>query len=246
MRTPYRLALLLSLVACSGTDVGNPPRGGITDFNTTACKRADSDKGLEPLPTWQPDPEVYRGLTCVLWETEGDVLRVRLTNHEAGCHENEGWKPRAELDDSRVDLILDNPKCVAAGCGNCIYDVAFDVRLGPAQRDAAALSLRILGDDCSGEAPVHHTLELAGAARSSGARCSYTYEHGYDAFDHGSVGQLNSSCGMLDEPQPVACERGVCTPINDRNSLCLAACTTDADCQPAGLMACVDGVCRLR
>jgi hypothetical protein len=244
MPTLFLLFALLLLGACNGTDVGNPPRGELTHFDTSPCKNDSFDKGIDPLPAWQPDPAVYAGLTCVLWESAGDQLRVRLTNHKDGCHVDSVWKPRVNTSAEGVELVLDNPRCIFAGCGNCIYDLAFDVRVSELQ-ERDPLELRVLGNDCHDERPVHHTLSLPRETRAQGARCSYTFEN-FSLLGESGSGGLHMPCGDVAPFGSVACSSGVCTEVSPGHRLCLAPCSADADCQPADVMACREGVCQLR
>jgi hypothetical protein len=244
-KRPLLSLLALSLLgACNGTDVGNPPRGELTRFDTSPCKKPSYDKGTQPLPAWQPDPAVYAGLTCVLWETTGDQLRVRVTNHQDGCGLDKGWEPRVKTSAEGVDLVLENPTCSVARCGNCIYDLAFDVRV-PKLAERDPLQLRVLGSDCHDEQPVHHTLSLPLATQASGASCSYTFEN-FSLFGMSSSGALHTRCGDTVESGSVACNGGVCTEVSPDKRLCLARCSTDADCQPEDVIECREGVCGLK
>jgi hypothetical protein len=244
MRTLLLFSLLALFAACNGTDVGNPPRGGLTDFETSACKKFSFEKGIDRLPAWQPDPELYAGLTCVLWDTSGETLRVRLSNHRDGCGLDHGWEPQARIDDTGVELLLDNPSCSIAACGNCIYDLSFDVQVAALQ-DRSELSLRVLGSECSGERPVHHTLRLPLASQPSGAQCTYTFEN-FDLLGAMPQGALHTRCGDTALFGSVGCASGVCTEVSAKNRLCLAPCSSDLDCQPADVMTCSEGVCQLR
>ena len=242
---PMLLLLALGLLgACNGTDVGNPPRGELTRFDTSPCKKDGFDKGIDPVPAWQPDPALYAGLTCVLWESTGDQLRVRLTNHKDGCHVDSVWKPRVNTSAEGVDLVLDNPRCVFAGCGNCIYDLSFDVRV-PELQERERLELRVLGNDCHDERPVHHALSLPPDTRAQGARCSYTFEN-FSLLGMSPSGTLHMPCGDLPQLGSVACSSGVCTEVSPGHRLCLARCSADADCQPEDVMECREGLCQLK
>lgn len=247
MRTLLALALL-SLVACTGTDVGNPPRVELTGFDTSACKArlgAPGDKGIQPVQSWMPDARVYSGLSCLLWELDDDTLHVRLVNHGDGCGLESVWKPRALTHDGGIDLQLVRTNCIEAGCLGCLYDLAFDVRVPDAQLSRDVLQLRLLGDTCHTDEPsVHQTLALPIANQRSGAQCSYTYR-GITAWSHASPGDPRVPCGSFDDLQSRDCVSGVCTEVEPGRHLCLPTCNNDTDCQPSDVTACIDGVCQL-
>ena len=150
MRRWFSLALI-SLAACTGTDVGNPPRGELTRFDTTECKErlgSLANKGIQPVPGWMPDARVYSGLSCVLWELDGEALHLRLVNHGDGCGLDSQWKPRVLAREGGIDLQLARTECLEAGCFGCLYDLAFDLRVPEALRNMDELDLRVLGDTC--------------------------------------------------------------------------------------------------
>jgi hypothetical protein len=241
MRTLLPLCVLL--LACTGTDVGNPPRGGLAP---------DSTKGVEPISAWQPDPAVYSGLSCLLWERDGGMLRVRVTNLQTGCEVHRVWKPRAVLSGDKLDLFLDNPECIVAGCGSCIYDLAFDVELGDAQQEAPELLLRLLDSDCgsAGERNVFYKLSLPIGAQQRGASCDYTFStsSAFSAFIF-KLARPDSPrvpCGVWGTADRSTCQTGACTDVDPSSQLCLPTCSSDAECAPSDVTACVAGVCQLR
>lgn len=252
MRRLVQALFLLQLVACMGTDVGNPPRGGLSSFDTPGCKTiANGDKGADPpLYSWLPDDERYRGLQCFLWDRQDDdKLRVRVTNYAAGCHADEGWQPRAIARSAReVDLVLENRQCLSAGCGWCLYDLLFvlDAKLA----GQPTLSLNLLQDPgCGDQRRDSVTLPLG--EHASGVNCSYANPHALNdwTFTHGAAGKERMPCGHS-EPS-VSCAAGLsCTAVDSEgryqdHKLCLAFCQNDADCRPSELMRCKDGACQL-
>ena len=253
MRRLVNTLLLVQLVACTGTDVGNPPRGGLSSFDTPGCKSvASPDKGVDPpLYDWLPAEERYRGLQCFLWDRQDDgKLRVRVTNYADGCHANEGWRPRAIARDEReVDLVLENPGCVAAGCGWCIYDLLFvlDAKLA----SQPTLSLNLLQDpDCGDQRRDSVTLPLG--EQASGVSCSYANPYALDdwTFAHASAGKERMPCGHSELGVSCAADLS-CTEVDSggryqNHKLCLASCQSDADCAPSELMRCKQGSCQLR
>lgn len=245
-----RLALvLITLTACTGTDVGNPPRGELTGFDISACKprlEAAGNKGVKPVQNWMPDARLYSGLSCVLWELDDDTLHLRLVNHGDGCGLDSQWKPRLLTRDAGLDLQLARTDCSEAGCFGCLYDLAFDVRVPSALRGLDELELRVLGDTCHTDQPaVHNTLRVPTATRQ-GATCSYTYQDGVTAWFHASPGDPRVPCGSFDDRESRDCVSGVCTEVEPSRHLCLPACSSDADCLPSDVTACSAGVCQLR
>lgn len=241
---------LLFLATCTGTDVGNPPRGELTRFDTTECKAplgTPGDKGIQPVQEWMPDPRVYSGLACVLWKLENDTLHLRLVNHGDGCALDAQWKPRVLASEDGLDLQLARTECIEAGCLGCLYDLAFDVRVPEALRSMDELPLRVLGDTCHTDEPaVHHALRLPIGTTQQGAMCSYLYYNQFTTWLHARPGDPRAPCGSHDDVQSRDCVSGVCTEVEPARHLCLPACTSDSDCEPSDVTACIDGVCQLR
>ncbi|HTU62097.1 MAG TPA: hypothetical protein VMF89_26750 [Polyangiales bacterium] len=253
MRRFVNALLLVQLLACTGTDVGNPPRGGLSSFDTPGCKSvASPDKGVDPSRyDWLPDDERHRGLQCFLWDRQDDgKLRVRVTNYTDGCHADEGWHPRAIARGEReVDLVLENPGCVSASCGWCLYELLFvlDAKLTV----QSTLSLNLLRDpDCSDQRRESVTLPLG--EHASGVTCRYANPYALNdwTFTHpASAGQERMPCGHS-EPG-ASCAAGLtCTAVDSGgryqdHKLCLASCQSDSDCESSELMHCREGTCQL-
>jgi hypothetical protein len=243
------LLVLACTVACTGTDVGNPPRGGLSTFDTPGCKTiATGDKGTQPpARVWLPDPATYGGLQCFLWDTtEEGKLRVRVTNYGAGCSSDEGWQPRAiERGAQEVDLLLESPECLSASCGWCIYDLLFELDAKWAQQPE--LTLNLLQDpDCS-DRPRRDSADLPLASKPSGAVCNYANPYALEDW-----AEKREQSGMERMPCAyTACMAGLtCSAVESAGKyqmlkLCLASCTTDADCSAQGLMQCKAGTCQL-
>lgn len=241
------LLCLGAVAACTGTDVGNPPRGGLADFETPGCKHGDEAKALPPsVRGLALNDSAYAGLTCFVWQRSGEDLRIEVTNYAAGCGSDAGWKPSSRLRaDGALELVLDNPTCLSAKCGWCLYDLGFEVRdVGVMSQ---ALEVHVLGDTCSDErSDLAATLAIDDAA--SGVVCSYANKWALDwhACELESTGQERMPCGVCREPGSTTCAAGLtCTEVEPEHSLCLASCSSDADCAPRDVLRCEDGVCRL-
>ena len=122
-----------ALAACTGTDTGNPP---VIGFGNSGCKKGTSS-ALQSVDKGTPDPR-YEGLTCLTWQhVDQQTVQIDLTNYEAGCEADKGWRPEAQLRaDGGLDIVLRDDDCSQAKCGWCIYDLSFTVRSGEVVADA--------------------------------------------------------------------------------------------------------------
>ncbi len=175
---------------------------------------------------------------------------MRVTNYGEGCHSNEGWEPRAiRRSEREVDLLLESPECLSAGCGWCIYDLLFV--LDASLTTQPELSLNLLEDpNCGGDQPKRDSVTLPLADRPLGVVCSYANPSAMHewALTHGRTGAERMPCPRM---LAVGCGPGLaCTPVDSGNKygdlqLCLAPCQSDADCAPGELMRCKQGSCQL-
>lgn len=237
--------------ACEGgTETDNPRKDGtLVAFDASACKKeaaAESGRSQEALVTASD----YDGLRCVEWEkqTNGE-LTVRLLNVNGGC--SVPWEGDARVrDDATLELTLVNPSCAIARCGWCIYDFAFTLRGAP---PPAGLPIEVGQVACPGEDPEWDpTIVLPDAAGDSGILCRYANQFAYDQqlSEQDRCGSKFGTCGdqggfCASGGGPIACRDNlVCSPADDA-SRCLEPCTTDADCTPQAVSACIDGICRL-
>ena len=245
------VGIIGTVAACAGgTETGNPGKDGtLVAFDASACKEeapVESGRSQEALVT----ASEYDGLRCVEWDKGGDgELTVRLLNVNGGC--SVPWKGEAGVrDDGTLELRLVNPMCAVALCGWCIYDFTFTLRGAPAP---AELPIEVGQVACPGKEPEWDpVIVLPADAGDSGVLCRYANQFAYDqqlgeqdrcGSKFGTCGDAGGFCNS--GTGPTACRDNlVCTAADDANR-CLEPCTTDADCSPQAVSACIDGICRL-
>jgi hypothetical protein len=239
-----------AVVACAGgTETDNPHKSGdLVAFDASACKTEAAETSGKSFEAVVATSE-YDGLTCLEWETKsGGVVSFRVLNLNGGCSVT--WSGDAVVRaDGSLELLLTNTKCAVAACGWCLYDFQFDVRNVP---PLSGLPVRIGTIGCPGETPTFdHELSLPADAGPSGILCRYTNVSAYDQLlvEHDRCGSQFGSCrdqdGFCKTDGAPECREGlVCTPAAD-SERCLTPCTSDYDCSPGEVSACVDGICRL-
>jgi hypothetical protein len=241
-----------TVAACAGgTETDNPGKdGNLVAFDASACKKeapVESGRSQEALVTTSD----YDGLRCVEWEKQSDgELTVRLLNVNGGC--SVPWKGEAVVrDDGSLELRLVNPTCAVAHCGWCIYDFSFTLRGAP---PAAGLPVEVGQVACPGTDPEWDpVIVLPDDAGDSGILCRYANQFAYDQqlAEQGRCGSKFGTCGdqagfcTTSGTGPTPCSDGLVCAATDDTTRCLEPCTTDADCSPRAVSACVDGICRL-
>jgi hypothetical protein len=236
-------------LACGGTETGNPasPAGPLTHFESSACK---TDANAESGSNGQTQQALvvassYDGLQCIEWEhgaSAGDIT-LRLINFPGGCSVK--WDGKATVDaPGTVDLELVNTGCTVARCGTCLYDATYDLT---GITNAASLGVRIGYVDCPTMGDVRWQFEttLAMGTSPSGITCRYAPLN--SVLSSKACGGPNLLCGGASgicNSTPCPGDL-VCAPVSADDQRCLAACTTDGDCSPAGTLTCVAGLCRV-
>jgi hypothetical protein len=246
------------LVHCSGTEADNPVTDVVVtacktsreydpqqvgDFltgsgtmQTAGSASVDVQKSLmapgataalrQPLTA---TADIPMGLSCVEWRLSGTSLDVQVVNFSDGCGVE--WQGKAVLEGDRVQLLLDNPRCAVASCGNCLYDTATVLEL------PSVLDLRLelsANASCSGD-PTRKEWLLPLTTAPSGMLCEYARAPGLGSL----TGPAFMHCSVSN-----ACDAGLtCVRENEYVSHCLPACTTDADCPLAGGTQCQSGLC---
>jgi len=241
---------LTALVACTGGETGNPPNA-LESFDTSGCKSELLPKGIseQSLDSAGADPR-YQGLNCFVWERLDErTLRIEITNHVDGCGMDQGWKPQARLNGAgELELHLDVPGCVFAGCFSCVYDLSFHVQLSEGQGD---LPVKLLGDTCSGPAPLEGQAVLALSASRRGEVCAYaeSANSSNDCATGESGGTRFGRCtktGFECLSEGDSCQPGLtCAVLGADEKRCLPACQSDADCAGFSSTHCEQGTCRL-
>jgi hypothetical protein len=247
---PALVSAVSALVACTGTDTGNPP---VIDFGNSGChdQTYAAASALQSLDKSVPDP-LYKGLTCLTWQhVDPQTLRIDLTNYESGCGTDDGWTPLAKLrEDGGLDLVLQDDDCSQAGCGWCIYDLSFTVQLDRPLRDG---DVRVYQQGCGDEAARPKQATLALSSLASGAVCNYSNGNALFWRGHDEGGSRMPCLTNPDAQQTrIDCQPGlVCTDLGESNPIeaanagtrCLPSCNSDADC--GELTSCQQGVCKL-
>lgn len=238
-----------ALAACTGTDTGNPP---VIDFGNSGCKKGTSS-ALQSVDKGTPDPR-YEGLTCLTWQhVDEQTVQIDLTNYEAGCEADKGWKPQAEVRaDGGLDIVLRDEDCSQAKCGWCIYDLSFTVHVDKPLSDG---EVHVYQAGCGGVSPYEKRATLALASSPSGAVCNYTNRNALSWPGGGAGGGKRMPCttATTSGPGSASCQAGlVCTDLGESTPVeaanagtrCLLSCTADADCDE--LTSCQEGVCKLK
>jgi hypothetical protein len=238
-----------AVVACAGgTETDNPRKDGdLVAFDASACKTHPAEKSGQSSEALVVASE-FDGLSCLEWETQSDgVVTFRVLNLNGGC--SVPWTGDAVVEaDGSLVLLLTNPMCAVAACGWCLYDFQFDVRNVP---PVSGLPVRIGTIACPGEAPsFDNELTLPEDAGAAGILCRYTNQYAYDQLlgeqdrcgsQYGTCGQAGGFCGS----EPTKCRDDLVCVAADEAERCLRPCSSNDDCSPRDVSACVDGICRL-
>ena len=259
MRRYAALGLLaVGMLRCNGTETDNPATNPLVPFEGSACKKTPDDNGDVPIlrdggTIAQSRAALAllgdRGLMCWDWSfDEQGTLTVRILNLLEGCGIEWGGG-RARVDGSEVFLEGINPACSTAKCGNCIYDVSFEVR-GASRDGDVKLHFSVADEaqnNCNhGDAGV----EIADrrftipAGANTGTRCRFLPNY---AYQPPAMCTLHMECG---DALPCTCPIGErCTPVGlqpiDGAFRCLTECATNADCPIPAAFECASGLCRL-
>lgn len=234
-------------------DAGAAPQQGQSSFHSSACKRSETAKSHLARRYRQviEDDVGLDGLQCVAWKRVGATeLKLDLYNFEGACGTT--WVGDAAIGaDGTIALGIDNPSCMVALCGKCLYDWSFDIH--GAIPAGAPMPINITVNTCKGEqTPVQ--IPATVGAEEQGLACSFA--------DWGGVlwlGSATNTCGTLAMPcqgsslcgsggltSTGTCSEGlVCDSSAATNEpRCLAPCTTTQDCPRADAWTCQAGLCR--
>ncbi len=250
---------LLSVPSCNGTETGNPPVA-LDGFDTTGCKSDNHasiklpaialksvQKGDRAVSEAAANELRYSGRSCLVWErTSEETLEIALVNYVDGCHADEGWEPRVDLsEDGTLNLRMENPECIAGGCGWCIYDLAFRVRLHDVPDE---LTVKLWDDGCGGGAQVQHQTSLRLAREQQGEACvwanKYALEercpHSADDYLYRPCAARGALCGAETCPDGLSCHE-----VAEADARCVPSCSSDADCAPYAGTRCKEQLCLL-
>jgi len=239
--------------ATTGLDAGEPPQQAHADFQSSACKKSQTAKtGLaRHYRSVIEDEKGLEGLRCVAWKRIGaDELKLDLYNFDGACGTT--WVGDAAMNaDGTLELGIDNPSCLIALCGKCLYDWSFDVHAAiPA---AQPLPVWITVNACKGEqSPVQIGASIG--AENEGLLCRFA-DYGGLAWQAsatqtcGTLGmpcQGSSLCGSGSFTSTGTCNSGLVCDSSDgvNEPRCLAPCATIDDCPRADAWSCQTGLCR--
>ena len=232
------------VAACSSDDSSSskPKDGTLVAFQGSACKK-ESGQALTAQ-------DAYAGLSCVRWKpgSSSGSLKIDLTNFEGACGAE--WKGQATEVDGALELRSVNPSCSLAGCGSCMYDWSFEVKVDT-QKD---LPLSLVTDPCPGDQPPEtQTTTLPLSSTPQGELCRYASTGGL-SWQAGSLG----TCGQA--YMPCRSPNGMCQPAGSEppcdagltcadaakagDQVCHATCKADGDCTIAGILTCQAGLCK--
>jgi hypothetical protein len=241
--------LLVALLSACGAD----DQSTIVSFGSSACKKEtvnasrmahirsllviDNEAGLE-------------GLRCVAWQRTSTGVRLDLYNFDGACGAT--WTGDGALAaDGTLDLHVDNPSCIIAKCGSCLYDWSFT--LNTPLPSGAAVPLVVSVDACAATQAATFVSSTLGPAES-GITCTLA---DYGALNSqadaaGTCGQAGMPCvgsllcGSGSFASTGDCDDGlVCDSSAAPNEpVCLVPCTTDADCPRQDVYTCTTGLCR--
>jgi hypothetical protein len=202
----------------------------------TGLKVIDNQAGLE-------------GLECMAWQRGSADLQMDLFNFDGACGAD--WTGSAGVDNGRVNLFIDNPSCMIASCGICMYDWSFT--LGWAAIPAnQSVPVSIQVSACPGSSTSTTTTSIG--AEKSGIHCTLAH-YGALAW-HASAKNLcgkagmpcvgSSLCGSGSSSSTGTCDAGlVCDSSAAANEpRCLVPCQKDTDCPRTDVWSCTSGLCR--
>lgn len=246
------LALLAARCNNNGTETDNPG-GPEVAFQGSQCAHEGTSHDSAPPPsngTHAPGAigtstarlEIagdYTRLECMAWHRDGGELHVSIRNFRAACGIE--WAGAAvTVDGSDVQLEPHNPRCLVARCGNCFYDLEFDVERAPESGDLH-VSARVTDVD--------------------GKVCNDGVDHSplrIPADDEGGVRCVPLDLGAF-IPPPDECLRyaacsAACTCASGTRcagpgsgstpTVCIPECEDSADCPVQGAFECVEGLCK--
>ena len=225
-----------------------------TAFASSACKKdlvAKSAMARIYSLMVIDDEAGLDGLRCVAWQRVGaDELKIDLYNFDSAC--GAAWSGDAAVAaDGMLELHIDNPGCMVAHCGKCLYDWSFDVQVALPANQTTPVAIAI--DTCKGQ---QQTVQLSAAlgAEDTGISCVFA--------DYGALNWQASAaatCGKAGMPcaGSLLCGSGSLTSTGTCDSgltcdssaavnepRCLVPCTTTADCPRADAWSCQSGLCR--
>lgn len=254
-----RVGLLLTTFSACGSgssDAQPSTETGLqsVQFASSACKKDTAAKQLTAhrYGLLAIDSELgLDGLRCVAWQRVGaNEVKIDLYNFDGAC--GAAWAGDAAMTvHGTLELHIDNPACMVASCGKCLYDWSFDVH-GPVpakQSVPAAIAI----DTCKGQQSTRLMTATLGS-EEKGIHCTLA-DYGainWQAATAGTCGKLGMPCtgsllcGTGSVTSTGTCDAGLtCDSSAAVNEpVCLRPCTTNDDCPRADVWSCQSGLCR--
>jgi hypothetical protein len=249
-------------------DTAPPPvDGGVTEagqsdavtslpalFSTSPCKKsaaASTTTGPGASLRVIDNQAGLEGLECVAWERGSTDTLIDLFNFDGAC--GASWTgDGAVAADGSVKLTVDNPGCMIASCGICMYDWSFTLRSSIPANQTVPLSIQV--SPCPGSSTDTTTASI-GAAKS-GINCTFAHYGAlaWHAMAKGLCGKAGmpcqgaSLCGSGSPSSTGTCATGlVCDSSAAPNEpRCLVPCQNDTDCPRTDVWSCRSGLCRPR
>lgn len=241
----------LGILSCGG---GDNPGGQARSFASSVCKKEQTAQSVTALSSNLlviADETGLAGLRCVAWRRVGaSELKLDLYNFDSACGAT--WSGSAAwAADGSLALHIDNPSCMIAKCGKCLYDWSFDVGLTNSAAQSTQLTITV--DACQGQQASAYFTSTIGP-EDNGMRCTFA-DYGAvneQAVYAGTCGQAgwpcvgSLLCGSGSFTSTGTCDAGlVCDSSAAENEpSCLVPCTTTADCPRPDAWSCQAGLCR--
>jgi hypothetical protein len=222
-------------------------------FSSSTCKKEKSTTLLAHMRTLKViDNEAgLEGLRCVAWQRVGATeLKVDLFNFDAACGAT--WTGDAAVAaDGTLNLHVDNPSCMIASCGKCLYDWSFDANVAVAA--GAVVPVAIAVDSCAAS-QVATTWSAAIGSEDKGIHCTLA-DYGAMNWQAAATGTCGKAampcagsllCGSGQFTSTGTCATGLtCDSSAAVNQpVCLIPCATNADCPRSDVWSCQLGLCR--
>ena len=248
MKTRFNVMTVSILIAILGISGCPSEESNLVSFQGSACKKDAAFAEIMPLYSTF-DSDELAGLQCVAWKRADGGMKVDLINFSGACGAD--WHGKAVVDGDRVTVTVENPRCMVADCGSCIYDWSFDV---DGVDPEAAITVVAEQDTCPGEQEIDRVTATIPAGAPEGIICNYA-SYGsleWHAMSTGESGMIHMPCVGSEESEdgtaPPCDGDMVCAENGDGNEtheICLAPCTEEADCPHPDLLSCQEGLCRI-
>jgi hypothetical protein len=262
VREPMQSSFITIITAVAvftawGCSSSSAESGKAVEFAGSECK---SHLYMPPSPGpalyTMEQSEPYQGLQCVSWELdETGTFSVDLINFNGACGAQYVGDYR-NGDAGELNLMVNNPGCMIANCGYCVYDWSFEVE----EVAATNLTINVLENACPEEKDYNvdtYTFEISEAELATGAGIACEYRD-IGIFESPTCGTLHQPCNLLasdtganDDICGVAdtrCDAGyICVETEAmKQPTCVAECTEDEDCPLQPLLTCDNGRCLLK